>query len=195
MFVADDRTSMAESLRRYAQEGAAAVQGVVNNDAKPRIAFICPGQGAQWVGMARRLMANEPGFLAALKRCDLAARPYVDWSIIEQLQAEPGAADYQLDKISVIQPVLVAIAIGYSALLRSLGVEPDAVVGHSMGEVAAAYIAGVLDLDQTMRIICRRSALMQSTSGQGAMALVDLSLTETMARLAGREKHLSVAVQ
>ena len=63
-----------------------------------------------------------------------------------------------------------------------------------MGEVAAACIAGVLDLDQTMRIICRRSALMQRMSGQGAMALIDLSLDETMARLAGREKHLSVAV-
>ena len=193
-FVANDRTAMVDSLRRYAEEGAAAVQGVVHNDAKPRIGFICPGQGAQWVGMARQLMANEPAFLAALERCDLAARQYVDWSIIEQLSAEPGTAVYRMDEIGVIQPVLVAIAVGYSALWRSLGVEPAAVVGHSMGEVAAAYIAGVLDLNQAMHIICRRSALMQRTSGQGAMALVDLSLDETVARLAGREERLSVAV-
>jgi acyl transferase domain-containing protein/acyl carrier protein len=194
VFVADDRTAMVDSLRRYAEEGASAVQGVVQTDAKPRIGFICPGQGAQWVGMARQLMANEPAFLAALERCELAARPYVDWSITEQLFAEPGTAVYRLDEIGVIQPVLVAIAIGYSALWRSFGVEPAAVVGHSMGEVAAAYIAGALDLDQAMRIICRRSALMQRTSGQGAMALVDLSLDETTARLVGREERLSVAV-
>ena len=90
--------------------------------------------------------------------------------------------------------MLVAIAIAYAELWRSLGVEPDAVVGHSMGEVGAAYIAGVLDLDQAMRIICRRSALMRRTSGKGAMALVELSMDEARARLRGREAQLSVAV-
>jgi phthiocerol/phenolphthiocerol synthesis type-I polyketide synthase B len=193
-FIADGRTAMVNSLRRYADEGVAAAQCVVHSNVKPRICFVCPGQGAQSVGMARQLMANEPAFLAALERCDMAVRPHVDWSIIEQLSAEPDTAVYRLDEIGVIQPVLVAIAIAYADLLRSLGVEPAAVVGHSMGEVAAACIAGVLDLDQTMRIICRRSALMQRTSGQGAMALIDLSLEETMARLAGREERLSVAV-
>ena len=86
------------------------------------------------------------------------------------------------------------VAIAYAALLRSFGVEPTAVVGHSMGEVAAACIAGVLNLEQAMRIICRRSALMQRISGQGAMALVDLSTEEAAARLVGREDRLSVAV-
>ena len=71
---------------------AAAAQGIVHGDVKPKIGFICPGQGAQWVGMARQLMAQEPEFLAALERCDQAARPFVDWSIIEQLSAEPGTA-------------------------------------------------------------------------------------------------------
>src|ERR1700730_7169289 len=193
-FVAGDRTALVDSLRRYAEEAVAAAQGVVRSDVKPRICFICPGQGAQSVGMARQLMANEPAFLAALQRCDLAARSCVDWSIIEQLSAEPDTAEWGLDRIDVIQPVLVAIAIAYADLLRSFGVEPAAVVGHSMGEVAAACIAGVLDLDQTMRIICRRSALMQRTSGQGAMALIDLPMEEAAARIAERESYLSVAV-
>ena len=103
-------------------------------------------------------------------------------------------AAYRLDQIDVIQPVLVAMAIAYAALWRSCGVEPAAVVGHSMGEVAAACIAGVLDLDQAMHIICRRSALMRRVSGQGAMALVDVSMEEAGTRLAGREDRLSVAV-
>ena len=123
-------------------------------------------------------------FSAMLERCDQAARPFVDWSIIEQLSAEPGTPAYRLDQIDVIQPVLVAMAIAYAALWRSLGIEPAAVVGHSMGEVAAACIAGVLDLDQAMHIICRRSALMRRISGQGAMALVDLSMEEARTRLA-----------
>ena len=94
----------------------------------------------------------------------------------------------------MIQPVLVAMAIAYAALCVHAVSSPHAVVGHSMGEVAAACIAGVLDLDQTMHIICRRSALMRRISGQGAMALVDLSMDEAVTRLAGREERLSVAV-
>ena len=126
-----------------------------------------------------------------------ATRPsaaYAEWSILEQLAAEPGASGYRLDQIDVIQPVLVALAIAYAKLLGARGIEPDAVVGHSMGEVAAAHIAGVLDLDQAMRIICLRSALMRRTSGLGAMALVDLSMADAQARLAGVEERVTVAV-
>src|SRR5690606_15650574 len=93
-----------------------------------------------------------------------------------------------------IQPVVIALAIAYAALLRSLGVQPDVVVGHSMGEVAAAHVAGILDRDQAMEIVCRRSALMRSRSGMGAMALVELSMAEARSRLAGFEGRVVVAV-
>ena len=194
VFVADDRVAMAEALRRYAGGEAAACEGMVYSDARPKIAFVCPGQGAQWIGMARRLAAQEPAFRAELARCDEVVRRQAGWSIVEQIDAEPGATNFCLDQIDVIQPVLVAIAIAYAALWRSLGVEPDAVVGHSMGEVAAAHIAGILDLDQSMRIICRRSALMRRKSGMGAMALVELSMAEARERLTGREDRIVVAV-
>lgn len=194
-FVAADTTTLIDALQRYASGEAAAAEGTAYTGAqRPKIAFVCPGQGAQWHGMARELLATEPVFRATLAQCDAAARPYADWSILEQLAAEPGDANYQLDRIDVIQPVLVALAVAYAALWREFGVEPDAVVGHSMGEVAAACVAGVLSLDQAMRIICRRSALMRRTSGQGAMALVDLSMADAQARLAGREQDVSVAV-
>ncbi|MEO8057465.1 MAG: type I polyketide synthase [Burkholderiales bacterium] len=194
VFVAADRAGMAEALHRYAVGGAATAEGSAADGTVPKLAFVVPGQGAQWVGMGRELLASEPVFKAALERCDAAARPHTDWSILDQLAAESGSAACQLDRIDVIQPVLVALAIAYAALWRSLGVEPDAVVGHSMGEVGAAHIAGVLGLDDAMKIICRRSALMRRTSGQGAMALVELSNDDALTRIRGHENTLSVAV-
>ena len=196
VFVAADGPAMAEALRQYAAGDAALAEGSVpeREPKKVRIAFVVPGQGAQWVGMARQLIAEEPVYLRALQECDAAARRYVDWSLLEELRREPGSADYKLDRIDVIQPTLVAMAIAYAAWLRSIGVRPDAVVGHSMGEVGAAYLGGALDLDQAMRIICRRSALMRQTSGRGAMAMIDLSMAEAEKRLAGRQDRVSVAV-
>jgi myxalamid-type polyketide synthase MxaE and MxaD len=191
-FVAVDANAMAATLRQFAGNEAAVGRPV--QAATPKIAFIVPGQGAQWIGMARELLEREPVFRAALQRCDAAARPYNDFSILKQLSAAPDAPECALDRIDVIQPVLVAIAIAYAELWRSLGIEPDAVVGHSMGEVGAACIAGVLDHDQAMRIISRRSALMRGTSGRGAMALVELSMEEAQARLRVHEGRVSVAV-
>ena len=157
--------------------------------------FVVPGQGAQWVGMARELLAREPVFRDALGTRATRPRGRAPTGRSSSSCAlEPDAAGYRLDQIDVIQPVLVALAIAYAALWRSLGIEPDAVVGHSMGEVAAAHIAGVLDLDQAMRIICRRSALMRRTSGHGAMALVELSMDEARARLRRARGRVSVAV-
>lgn len=194
-FAEVDAATMADALRRYANGEAAAAEGrAYGGEQRPKIAFICPGQGAQWQGMARELLATEPVFRATLEQCDAAARLYADWSIVEQLAAEPGDANHQLDRIDVIQPMLVALAIAYAAMWRALGVKPDAVVGHSMGEVAAACVAGVLSLEQAMRIICLRSTLMRKASGRGAMALVDLSMADAQARLGGREQDVSVAV-
>jgi acyl transferase domain-containing protein/acyl carrier protein len=192
-FVAGDRGAMADALRRYATGEPASAEGVVRTDTPPRLAFVLPGQGAQWIGMGRQLIAHEPVFRAALERCDRAVNHFAGWSIMGQLAAAPESDDFLLDRIDVIQPVLVALAIAYAELLRSVGVEPDAVVGHSMGEVAAACIAGALDLDQAMQIVCARSALMRRVSGQGAMALVDLPMAELRRRLIGLEDQVSVA--
>jgi myxalamid-type polyketide synthase MxaE and MxaD len=127
-----------------------------------------------------------------MDRCDVAARPWLDVPLVEHLLE--SAETPENDRIDVIQPMLVALAIAYGEFWRSLGVEPDAFVGHSMGEIAAAHLAGVFDLDQAMRIVCRRSALMRRTSGQGAMAMVDLSMRDAQTRLRGREELLAVAV-
>lgn len=191
-FVAESASALIENLRAFAQDEAegAAVFG----SAAPKIAFVCPGQGAQWAGMARQLMRRRTSFRAALAECDRAASRYVDYSIIAQLETDPDADGYRLDEISVIQPVLVALAIAYARLLGELGVVPSAIVGHSMGEVAAACIAGVIDIDRAMQIVCRRSALMQQTSGQGAMTVVELPMADAARRIAAWEDRVNVAV-
>jgi len=192
-FIGTGKASMQAALAQYAAGEPAAAEGMPQAD-RPRIAFIVPGQGAQWIGMARELLETEPLFGEAIDRCNAAARRYVDWSIREQIALDPGATGYLLDRIDVIQPVLVALAIGYADWLAAQGIRPDAVVGHSMGEVGSACIAGVLDLDAAMRIICRRSALMREQSGRGVMAMVDLSIADAEARIGERGDRVSVAV-
>jgi phthiocerol/phenolphthiocerol synthesis type-I polyketide synthase B len=192
-FVATDSAAMAEALTRYAAGEAAAAEGLCA-DGPRTVAFVAPGQGAQWAGMAQQLLATEPSFRAALDRCDAAARPWLGVSICDLIRRPDDPENAALlERIDVIQPTLVALSIAYAALLAACGVAPAAVVGHSMGEIAAAHLAGVLDLEQAMRLICRRSALMARMSGRGAMALVELAPAEARRRIAGHANLLSVA--
>ena len=160
-------------------------------DEKPKAVFVFPGQGSQWQGMARDLLANEPVFRQSIERCDQAIRREASWSLLDELSAESSQSS--LYEIDIIQPALFAIGIALAALWRSWGVEPAAVVGHSMGEIAAAHVCGALSLDDAVRIICQRSRLLREVSGQGAMALVELSFSEAEAAIAGHREQLSIA--
>jgi acyl transferase domain-containing protein/acyl carrier protein len=157
-----------------------------------KLVFVFPGQGSQWIGMGRDLLENDRVFRATLEDCDQALRAYVDWSLLEILTAPETQS--RLNEIDVIQPVLFAMQVALAAVWRSWGVYPAAVVGHSMGEVAAAHVAGVLSLDEALRVICRRSQLLKRISGRGAMAVVGLSLEQARAAVVGYEADLSVAV-
>jgi myxalamid-type polyketide synthase MxaE and MxaD len=158
-----------------------------------KLVFVFPGQGSQWFGMGRRLLEQEAVFREVIERCDRALRPYGDWSLLAELTAT-DAARSRLNEIDIIQPALFAIQVALAALWRSWGIEPQAVVGHSLGEVAAAYVAGALNLDDAVRIICHRSRLFKRTVGQGAMAMVELSIEEARRVLAGFEDCVSIAV-
>lgn len=185
---------LAEKLAAYAvgEVGQGVSVGQKDPDAALKVVFIFPGQGGQWIGMARELLASEPVFRQAMETCEVAIRPLVNWSLLEQLGLPEGKA--RLDEIDVIQPTLFAIQVALAALWRSWGVEPDAILGHSLGEVAGAYVAGVLSLEDAAKVICCRSQLMKRTSGQGAMAVIGLSAEQSKARLKGYEDKLSIAV-
>src|SRR5690606_1012960 len=129
---------------------------------------------------------------AAIEACSHAMAPYQDWSLLEALST--GESESELDQIDRVQPLLFAVQVGLAALWRAWGVEPEAVVGHSMGEVAAAYVAGALSLSDAARIICCRSQLLRQISGQGAMVAVELSLAEAMEAIDGFSDQVSVAV-
>ncbi|QRK07700.1 SDR family NAD(P)-dependent oxidoreductase [Archangium violaceum] len=154
------------------------------------VVFVFPGQGSQWLGMGRRLMAEEPAFRSALEQCDAALRRFVDWSLMELLSSDNAA---WMERIDQVQPALFSLQVALARLWRAWGVVPDMVVGHSMGEVAAAHVAGALDLVDAARIICRRSLLLRRVSGQGGMAVVELTMDEARAAIRGLEDWLSVA--
>jgi myxalamid-type polyketide synthase MxaE and MxaD len=187
--VGETRADLNQQLENWLESGGSNEQTIGR-----KIVFVFPGQGSQWLGMGRELIERETVFRESLAECDRALRPFVNWSLLEQLQSDETSPSYRLPEIDCIQPVLLAIEIALAQLWRSWGINPDAVIGHSMGEVAAAFMAGTLTLDEAMRVICCRSKLLRRTAGRGAMAVVELSTAETEAVLAGFQEQLSVAV-
>lgn len=185
---AGSRSALIEALRgaeSFPDEAAVATS-------TPRVAFVFPGQGSQWLGMGRRLVEEEPAFRDALAACDAAIGAEAGWSVLDELKASADTS--RLHRIEVVQPLLFAVQVALAAVWKAWGVNPVAVVGHSMGEVAAACVAGALSLAEGAAIICRRSALLEQISGQGEMALVELSIEEAAAAVAGFEDRISVAV-
>ena len=178
------------ALNDEARPGIA--RGGCSGDRSGRVVFVFPGQGSQWLGMGRQLLEHEPVFREAIEACDRAIAAETGWSVVEQLRAAESRS--RLREIDVIQPVLFSVEVALAALWRSWGFEPAAVVGHSMGEVAAALVAGILSIDQAAQIICRRSRLLLRTSGKGAMAVVELTIDEAEQAVRGRGHLLAVAV-
>jgi acyl transferase domain-containing protein len=175
----DGRTSAALSSGRAAYAGGG---GLV---------FVFSGQGSQWAGMGTELCAGEPVFRAAIEECDRLIRRRAGWSLIEQLAA--GEAESQLHRTAIAQPAIFAVEIALARLWRSWGIVPAAVAGHSLGEIAAAQVAGVLDLDEGVRLTVERGRLMESASGLGAMAAVHLPAGAVAADIAAFGEKVSIA--
>jgi len=158
---------------------------------EPRVAFVFPGQGSQWPGMGRGLFREEPLFREAIERCERAIAPFVDWSLTERLFDDGDTVRF--DDVAVVQPMIFALQAALASMWRAYGVEPVAVVGHSMGEIAAAYTAGALSLEDAARIACLRSQLVKRSRGEGAMALIALEFEQVERDLAPFGGRLSVA--
>ncbi len=167
--------------------------GVVVGRARPvgKTVFVFPGQGSQWPGMGLQLLDSSTVFADHLQRCDKALREYVDWSLIDVIRSAPGAPG--LDRVDVVQPALWAIMVSLAELWRSLGVTPDAVIGHSQGEIAAAYVAGALSLEDAAKVVALRSRLLVQLSGAGGMASLALTLAQAEELLAPWAGRLNIA--
>lgn len=182
---AADRDDAVAGLRALASgeiaagEIAAGVVGPHQGACGPGTVFVYSGQGSQWAGMGRQLLADELAFAEAVAALEPDFVAEVGFSLHEVL-----AGGLELTRIEQIQPVLVGVQLALTALWRSYGVEPDAVIGHSMGEVTAAVVAGALSPAEGFRVIARRSQLMSQHAAQGAIALLELDATATEALIA-----------
>ncbi|MDG9722697.1 type I polyketide synthase [Streptomyces sp. DH41] len=175
--VATTHDAMAGALRALArgEETADGGLGEAPFHGGRRIAFVFPGQGAQWRGMGRRLLEHDADFRRAMTECDAAVRAELGWSVIETLTGEDAAREAEpWEEVAVAQPLLWAVQVSLAAALRARGAEPGLCLGHSMGEVAAARTAGALSVRDAAAVICRRSRLMTRLAGRGAMLVVEL---------------------
>jgi rifamycin polyketide synthase module 1/2/3 len=165
----------------------------VGSGAPGKTLLIFPGQGSQWAGMGRELLESSPVFRNRIEDCASALRPWVEWSLVDVLRGAAGAQ--MLERVDVLQPASFAVMIGLAAVWASIGVLPDAVLGHSQGEIAAACVAGALSLDDAARIVAVRSQLIATTlSGRGAMASVALGADQVRSRIEGWAGRIEVAV-
>ncbi|QCD60976.1 polyketide synthase [Streptomyces hawaiiensis] len=154
------------------------------------VAFVYSGNASQWPGMAAGLMAGEAVFRTAVEEADAALAPHLGWSVAKELE-RPTAARWARTEIA--QPVLFAVQVGLTALLESQGLRPGAVAGHSVGEVAAAYAARALTLEQAALVLAARSRTQAATAGRGRMAAVGLPEYAAREELARFGEALEIA--
>ncbi|MFI8932323.1 type I polyketide synthase [Streptomyces sp. NPDC053474] len=157
-----------------------------------RVVWVFPGQGAQWAGMGRELLDASPVFAERVGECAAALEPWVDWSLIDVLRGE--VEPELLERVDVVQPASFAVMLGLASVWESVGVRPDAVLGHSQGEIAAACVAGALSLEDAVRVVALRSqAIAARLAGRGGMASVALSEGEAVTRLEPWADRVEVA--
>jgi acyl transferase domain-containing protein len=158
---------------------------------RPKLAFVFSGMGPQWWGMGRQLMRAEPVFRSLIEECDGILGEFADWSLIEELEKDERTSRVtEADRAHVAN---FALQIGLASLWRSWGIVPDAVVGHSSGEMAAACVAGALPLRDAVWLAYHRGRLQHLITGTGRMIAVGLSVNEVAESIAGCEDRVSLA--
>lgn len=158
---------------------------------RPRLAYVFSGQGPQWWAMGRQLLETEPVFRDIIRRCDTLLRPLGGWSLVEELTR--AEQDTRLSETAIAQPALFALQAGLALLLQSWGIQPDAVVGHSVGEVAAAFVAGIYSLDDAVRIIFHRGRCMEHVRGEGRMLAAAVTPEEAQRLIGPYGERVSLA--
>ncbi|GAA2477717.1 hypothetical protein GCM10010276_12520 [Streptomyces longisporus] len=169
--------------------GADVVSGVARSCG--RAVFVFPGQGSQWLGMGCGLAEVSGVFAGRLAECSAALAPFVEWSLMDVLAGVEGAPG--LEAADVVQPALWAVMVSLAAVWEAAGVVPDAVVGHSQGEIAAATVAGMLSLEDGARVVALRSRSLTALAGAGGMLSVAASAELVGERLGRWGERLSLA--
>ncbi|MBW4567204.1 MAG: SDR family NAD(P)-dependent oxidoreductase [Tolypothrix carrinoi HA7290-LM1] len=159
---------------------------------EPKLAFVFSGMGPQWWAMGRQLLESEPVFREVIEHCDELLRQYADWSLLSELRASEETS--RINSTQIAQCSIFAVQIALAALWCDWGITPQAIVGHSVGEVAAAYVAGVLSLEDAVRVIFHRSRVQASAAGKGKMLAVGLSQEEAQRVLAGLKYESCVSI-
>ncbi|MDT9694664.1 polyketide synthase [Streptomyces sp. P17] len=158
----------------------------------PKLVHVFSGQGSQWPRMGLDLAETEPVVRETLDDCDDLLLSEAGWSLYDVLR-DPDPA--RVKATDVAQPAIFAIQVALGRLWQSWGVRPDAVIGHSMGEVAAAHMAGALELEDAVRLVAHRGRLMHRAAGTGRMANVELGADQVRERLAARHPEVVVATE
>jgi polyketide synthase 5 len=170
---------LAKALREVADGDTPYPAAVGQDDRGP--VWVFSGQGSQWAAMGAQLLATEPVFAATVAEAEPLIALECGFSVTEAISAPQTVTG-----IDRIQPTLFTMQVALAATMKSYGVRPGAVVGHSLGEVAAAVVAGALSLEDGVRVICRRSRLMSRIAGAGAMASVELPAQQVLSELMAR---------
>ncbi|MFE2205919.1 non-ribosomal peptide synthetase/type I polyketide synthase [Streptomyces rubiginosohelvolus] len=187
------RASLDEALAAHerGEPHPRVVHGRARDAADRGLVWVFTGMGPQWWGMGRQLLEEEPVFRDAVTACDRALREFADLSLVEELTAEESVS--RMSETWLAQPANFAVQVGLAALWQSHGVRPDAVVGHSTGEIAAFHAAGVYSLRDAARIVVHRSRLQQTLAGTGTMLAVSLSEDEAERRVRPYRDRVSIA--
>jgi acyl transferase domain-containing protein/acyl carrier protein len=185
---AQELSAALESFRGGERRASVAVGEAEEGQSK--LVYVFSGQGSQYPGVALDLYESEPVVKEALDECDALFREHADWSLLDLLREKDPE---RIKATEVAQPVVFAVQVALARLWQSWGLAPKAVIGHSMGEVAAAVVAGALTLPEAARLIVARGRLMQQATGSGRMVAVELGAEEVTRRLGGRFPEVCVA--
>ena len=177
--IASGREELIKSLRDVADADTPYPAAVASDDRGP--VWVFSGQGSQWAAMGADLLAKEPVFAATVAELEPLIERESSFSVTQAMSAPDVVTG-----IDRVQPTVFAVQVALAAAMKSYGVTPGAVIGHSMGEVAAAVVAGALSLEDGVKVICRRSRLMSRIAGSGAMASVELPASQVLSELAAR---------
>ena len=177
--IAGDPTELVNGLREIAYDDTPYQAAVGQDDRGP--VWLFSGQGSQWAAMGVDLLTTEPVFASSVAEMEQLIAAESGFSVTEAM-----SANQTVTGIDHIQPTLFAMQVALANTMLSYGVRPGAVIGHSLGEVAAAVVAGGLSLHDGVRVICRRSRLMSRIAGSGAMASVELPASQVLSELAAR---------